>query len=279
MATQAIDRHGSLPYRQIARLVQHQGGLLIHRLYCNEADAWSGERLAYRFRTAGIGLAALDVRFDIVGRHHLDCIPKRRDRAGSVVLGRTGLHAERAGRQALEKLQQIPSTDLPSNKNFSTAGNAMCLENIPCQVQPDLGYRACGYLPWWPNHSLQPTTNPGGRVVHHITALFIAGLQPRPQPHRDGLRQVLDPAAQGRRTIRRGNLVTDRRAPLRIHPEGMRRPPSHCRLCFRHGLTEATVNKCFVDQPAGLRHGFFQRNAVRLIRIVASSAGNLVFRN
>jgi hypothetical protein len=63
MTAQTIDQHRPLPNQQIARLVQHQGSLLVHGIDGHEVHGGPGGRLADCIRIRCICLAALVIGF------------------------------------------------------------------------------------------------------------------------------------------------------------------------------------------------------------------------
>ncbi len=62
-----------------------------------------------------------------------------------------------------------------------------------------------------------------------------ATLQPRPELHRAGLRQAQNPAPQGCRAHRRGNLETHRHVAQRVQTTGMRKLSQKLRICVKLG--------------------------------------------
>ena len=91
---------------------------------------------------------------------------------------------------------------------------------------------------------LSPTLSPGDVVVPPDLP---AALQPRPQPHRAGVRQTQAPCPKGPAAPSRNHLAQGRPAPRALHPCRMRKLPAQRRLWFRvsesRSMTLAAVDR------------------------------------
>jgi hypothetical protein len=77
MGADHINHCGLLADEQMARTMEHQATLLLHRLGLDEPHIGPGDGLADRLRVGGIVLLSLDIRLDVDRRHQADLMPKR----------------------------------------------------------------------------------------------------------------------------------------------------------------------------------------------------------
>ena len=128
MPAKSVDQHRPLSDQEVAGLVQHQHGLLLDRLHRNEAHRRPGHRLGNRLGVRGIGLPALDVGFDIGGRHQPHLMPKGRDLPGPVMGRRARLHPDQARRQPLEEPRDLATTQPSAGSYLAIRTNRVNLK-------------------------------------------------------------------------------------------------------------------------------------------------------
>ena len=130
VSAQPVDEHRSLPNKQIARPVQHQGGLLVHRLDGHEAHGRWGDGLANHLGVGRVSLATLHIRIDRGWRHQLHRMPQGRYRSGPVMRRSARLYADKARCRRLEKFQHIGPAQLSPRQYSPICINPVNLENI-----------------------------------------------------------------------------------------------------------------------------------------------------
>ena len=181
MAAQGVHKHRSLTDQQVAGLVQHQDGLLIHRLHRDEAHRWPGHGFADRLGIGGIGLATLDIGFHIGWRHEPDIMTQLEQFTRPMMRRRAGFHAHQARGELPEKDQNLAAPKAALHDRATVFIDAVNLDRRGAegdkirlgQIQTD--HRNPVHLPK-PSARLlrQPQNASGaggwkGRPPHHLT--------------------------------------------------------------------------------------------------------------
>jgi hypothetical protein len=102
--------HGPLPHEEFAHPVQHQHRLLLNRLHRDKAHGRTRHCLGDRLRIGSVGLVALHIGLHVRGRHQPDLVPERDQLACPVVCRCTSLHADEAGRELAEVIEDLSAT-------------------------------------------------------------------------------------------------------------------------------------------------------------------------
>lgn len=124
----------SLPDDQIARAMQEEHGLLFPGLGSNKPHRRTRHCFADGFSIIGVGLAAFDVGFYIIGWDQANIMPKFAEFPRPVMTGSTRLHADQAGFQIGEELHELCSADCAIEDNLPILGNSVDLENMFGQI-------------------------------------------------------------------------------------------------------------------------------------------------
>ena len=123
-ATQAVVERGAFFDEALPSAVQTEDGLLINVLDRNEAHVGPGDGFADGGRIGGVVLAALaahPVRRDELGGHQFDGVAEAAEFSCPVVGTGTGFHADQAGRQVGDRVEQLAAHDLGLDQNRLTA--------------------------------------------------------------------------------------------------------------------------------------------------------------
>jgi hypothetical protein len=180
MAAQRVDRRGALADQLVAHAMQYQRRLLVPGLHRHEAHARPLHRLAARLGVGRIVLVALDVGLDVLRRHQPCVVAEDPEFARPVVRAAAGLEADPAARQVGEQGQHFGARQPLAQPHPALRIDAVHLEHVLRNVQPDRGNLHLGRLPC----SWLLTTPPwhtdavsGRRPSHYATvAIPAAGL-------------------------------------------------------------------------------------------------------
>lgn len=179
MRAQGVDGLRPLANQQIARAVEHQGGLLLHGLDGNEAHVRPCHRFADCSRIGRIGRIVLpspDVGFDVARRHQLHGVTELANLACPVMRGRAGFHTDETGGQLGEERNHLAATKLTRDDDLAARINAVCLKDVLGEIQPDCGnLHRDGPLSDAFQRSPYGTSMPGAGAVHLIKIVRRSG--------------------------------------------------------------------------------------------------------
>lgn len=119
-ATQAVVERGAFFHKTLPGAVQAEDGLLVDVLDRDEAHIGPGDGFADGGRVGRIVLAALaahPVRCHELGGHQFDGVAEAAELPRPVVGAGAGFHANKAGRQIGDRLQQLPANYLGLDEN------------------------------------------------------------------------------------------------------------------------------------------------------------------
>ena len=137
MRTQRVDQLCALADQQVSRSMQHQSRLLFCRLDRHEPHRWTRHGFANGSGIGGIALGALDVALHVAWRHHPDGMAEPRQLARPIMRRATGLHADQAGRDLAEKLDDLFAPQLPGNDDLPVLVDAVDLKDILGEINAD----------------------------------------------------------------------------------------------------------------------------------------------
>ena len=171
MRPQGIDHLGPLPHQKIARPMQHQPALLLDRFDLHKTHGRPPHRLADRLGVGRIVLVALYIGLHVLRRHQSHPMTKPRQFTRPIVRRGAGFHADQARRQSFEERQYLAAPDLLANHDLLGRVDAVDLEHVLGDIQPDCGNLhvdgspQCGALRR--NHPMALRCRRAG-AVHHI---------------------------------------------------------------------------------------------------------------
>ncbi len=103
-------------------------------------------RLADGRRITRVGLAALDVGFDIGRRHQLDLVAQRGQFPPPEMARAAGLQANQTGLEPLKKRHHLAPAQRPADNNLSPLINGVDLKNALGQINADSANLHSGWL-------------------------------------------------------------------------------------------------------------------------------------
>ena len=109
-------------------------------LWRHEPHRWARGRLADSFCIGGIIFLPLHKGLHILRRHQLHLVPQCSQLTRPVMGRGAGFHANKAGRQLLEQLQQLPTRQPAPQHCLALRVDTVNLENRLCQIQPNNRY-------------------------------------------------------------------------------------------------------------------------------------------
>src|SRR5580704_9280873 len=130
-----------------------------------------GRRTASQIASASrIVLVALDVSLHVLRRHQTNLVTELRQLTCPVVRGGTGLHADKARRQSLEKRNHLAAPELLPDDHLLVRIDAVDLKHVLGDIQTDCGnLHVDGSLMWF--------------VATITLRRFVAGSGRRPPHH------------------------------------------------------------------------------------------------
>src|SRR5512139_2034554 len=137
MGADHINHCGLLADEQMARTMEHQATLLLHRLGLDELHIGPGDGLADRLCVSRIVLLSLNVWLDVGRRHQAHPMPKRLQLPRPMMRRRAGLNTNKASWQLFKKGQQVTPFQLPPNDHLAIGINAMDLKHRLRNIEAD----------------------------------------------------------------------------------------------------------------------------------------------
>src|ERR1700738_3438720 len=122
-----------------SRAMLHQPALLLGRFRPHKSHPRPANRLADRLRVRRVVFVALDVSLPVLRRHQTNLVTVLRLLTCPVVRGCTGLHAEKARRQSLEKRNHLAAPELLPDDHLLVRIDAVDLKHVLGDIQTDFG--------------------------------------------------------------------------------------------------------------------------------------------
>src|SRR5712671_1254821 len=130
IATDGVGQLRAIADQPVTYADQHQGRLLLSRLYRHEAHRRPAHRFAKRFRIRRIVLAALDVRLDELRRDQLHRMPERLQQPRTMVAGTAGFDRDHRRRKLLEECEHLLASQLLPQNRLLRGVHSVKLENV-----------------------------------------------------------------------------------------------------------------------------------------------------
>ena len=117
--------------------MQHQHGLLVDALDCDEAHGRPRHGLGDGFGVSSVGLPALDVGLHVRGRHQLHGVAELGQLARPVMRRAARLHADKARRELGEEGEDLGPAQRPAHDHLALIVDAVDLEHVLRQIEAD----------------------------------------------------------------------------------------------------------------------------------------------
>ena len=172
LATDGIDVLGALAHQQVAGAEHGRAGLGIRTLHGHKAHGRPLRRLADGLRVRGIVLVPLHIEFDVSWLDQPNVMSQRCDLPRSMVRAGASLHADQAGRQGAEEVENRRSAQLLAQDNSTLHVHSVKLKDELGQIDPECSDLQMDgpFLRWVATAPAWQTAMPSGwGYPHHQT--------------------------------------------------------------------------------------------------------------
>src|SRR5262245_66413058 len=115
--------------------MDYEHALLVLGLDGHEAHGRALHRFADRGRVGAVGLAALDIGFDVLRRHQPDLVAELADRPGPEMGRSAGLEPNQTTRQVGAEAEHRRPPQLPGHQDLALAVDAMDLKDGLAEIE------------------------------------------------------------------------------------------------------------------------------------------------
>jgi hypothetical protein len=119
---------------------------LLGRLDRHEPHRWPPHRFRDRLGIGGIGLAPLDIGFDVSRWHQLHLVTQGRDLARPEVARAAGLHTHQTRLQLAEERDHLAPAQRPADDHLAGVVNTVKLKHVLGQIEADSANIHGGWL-------------------------------------------------------------------------------------------------------------------------------------